>query len=158
MPKKEFIMEKTYSIKEVADYFNLPISTIRYYDKKGLLPFVSKNDTGYRVFSESDFGFIKTICRLKDTGMPIKDIKTYIDLCMQGTSTIGQRKQMLQRHKANVLKQQQLLTNSLKEIDTKISRYDSKDSFNLITAQIKFVQHEKKGLKLRDPFIRDPFI
>jgi len=146
-------MEKTYTIKEVADYFDLPISTIRYYDKKGLLPFVSKNEAGYRVFSESDFGFIKTICCLKNTGMPIKDIQTYIGLCMQGTSTIDQRKQMLQQHKKNVLKHQQLLTENLKEIDVKINRYASPDSKNIIKAQIRFVKDEKKDLKLKDPFI-----
>lgn len=146
-------MEKTYSIKEVADYFKLPISTIRYYDKKGLLPFVSKNEAGYRVFSESDFGFIKTICCLKDTGMPIKDIQTYIELCMQGTRTIDQRKQMLQQHKQNVIKEQQLLAKSLQEINTKLERYDSKDSQTIISAQIKFVKDEKRDLHLKDPFI-----
>lgn len=146
-------MKKTYSIKEVANYFNLPISTIRYYDKKGLLPFVSKNDADYRVFSQSDFGFIKTICCLKDTGMPIKDIQKYINLCMQGTSSIEQRKNMLKKHKQNVIQQQDLLAKSLKEIDFKISRYESTESFNIINSQIKYVQEEKKNLHLRDPFI-----
>ncbi|MFC6175865.1 MerR family transcriptional regulator [Companilactobacillus huachuanensis] len=146
-------MEKTYSIKEVADYFNLPISTIRYYDKKGLLPFVSKNEAGYRVFSESDFGFIKTICCLKDTGMPISDIRTYIELCMQGTPSITKRRSMLQQHKQNVIKQQEILTNNLKEIDVKINRYASKESKNIISAQIKFVKDEKRDLHLKDPFL-----
>lgn len=146
-------MKKTYSIKDVADYFDLPISTIRYYDKKGLLPFVSKNSSGYRVFSESDFGFIKTICCLKDTGMPIHEIKDYIHLCMQGTRSIDQRKKMLEQHKQNVLKQQQQIAKSLKEIDKKITRYASRDSQNLIAAQIKYIQHEKRDLDLRDPFI-----
>ncbi|CAJ1185917.1 hypothetical protein FD33_GL001732 [Companilactobacillus paralimentarius DSM 13238 = JCM 10415] len=145
-------MKKTYSIKEVADYFQLPISTIRYYDKKGLLPFVSKNAAGYRVFSKSDFGFIKTICCLKDTGMPIRDIRTYINLCMQGTTSIQQRGELLQQHKTNVLKQQQVLHDNLKEITTKIQRYASDDSVNIIKSQIKFVKNEKKVLNLEDPF------
>jgi len=145
-------MEKTYSIKQVADYFNLPISTIRYYDKKKLLPFVSKNEAGYRIFSASDFSFIKTICCLKNTGMPIKDIQIYIELCMQGTDSIKQRKTMLQQHKENVLKQQAILTQNLKDIDTKINRYDSKDAVDLINNQIQYVRHEKKDLNLRDPF------
>lgn len=145
-------MKKTYSIKEVADYFHLPISTIRYYDKKGLLPFVSKNEAGYRVFSESDFGFIKTICCLKNTGMPIKDIRTYINLCMQGTASIQQRRELLQQHKKNVLKQQQVLHDNLKEITTKIQRYASEDSVNIIKGQINFVQDEKKSLNLENPF------
>ncbi|CAJ1185373.1 MerR family transcriptional regulator [Companilactobacillus paralimentarius] len=145
-------MKKTYSIKEVADYFQLPISTIRYYDKKGLLPFVSKNAAGYRVFSKSDFGFIKTICCLKNTGMPIRDIRTYINLCMQGTTSIQQRGELLQQHKTNVLKQQQVLHDNLKEITTKIQRYASDDSVNIIKSQIKFVKNEKKVLNLEDPF------
>ena len=145
-------MKKTYSIKELADYFQLPISTIRYYDKKGLLPFVSKNAAGYRVFSESDFCFIKTICCLKNTGMPIRDIRTYINLCMQGTTSIQQRGELLQQHKTNVLKQQQVLHDNLKEITTKIQRYASDDSVNIIKSQIKFVKNEKKVLNLEDPF------
>lgn len=146
-------MEKTYSIKEVAQYFGLATSTIRYYDKQGLLPFVSKNNAGYRVFSESDFGFIKTICCLKNTGMPIKDIKQYIQLCMQGTSSIDQRRKMLKQHKQNVEAQQQILKDNLQEIDTKIERYSDHNAQNIISAQIKFVKHEKRDLNLRDPFI-----
>lgn len=146
-------MEKTFSIKEVADYFDLPISTIRYYDKKGLLPFVSKNEAGYRVFSQSDFGFIKTVCCLKNTGMPIKDIRTYIQLCMGGTKTIPQRKMMLQQHKKNVLAQQQLLADNLREVDFKINRYADQNSTALVQSQINFVRQEKKDLHLKDPFI-----
>lgn len=145
-------MKKTYSIKQVAEHFNLPISTIRYYDKKGLLPFVSKNEAGYRVFSESDFGFIKTICCLKDTGMPIHDIRTYIQLCMQGTKSIDQRRIMLQQHKQTVLEQQRLIAKSLQEIDTKLERYSDKDSQTIIAAQVQYVRHEKKDLHLKDPF------
>jgi DNA-binding transcriptional MerR regulator len=76
----------TYTIKEVSEIFDLSIYTLRYYDKQGLLPFVSKNASGYREFTESDLGFIYTICCLKNTGMPLKDIRTYIDYCMQGVS------------------------------------------------------------------------
>ncbi|EGP8367258.1 MerR family DNA-binding transcriptional regulator, partial [Listeria monocytogenes] len=52
----------TYSIKEVSKIFNLSIYTLRYYDKQGLLPFVSKNQSGYREFTESDLNLIHTIC------------------------------------------------------------------------------------------------
>lgn len=146
-------MEKIYSIKEVADYFDLPISTIRYYDKKGLLPFVSKNEAGYRVFSESDFGFIQTICCLKDTGMPIKDIRTYIGLCMGGIKTIPQRKKLLEQHQAKVIAKQRMLEKNLQEIDYKLQRYSATDATDLITSQINFVKQEKKDLHLKDPFI-----
>lgn len=145
-------MNKTYSIKEVADKFALPISTIRYYDKKGLLPFVSKNKAGYRVFSDSDLQFIQTICCLKDTGMPIKKIKKYIELCMQGSTTIDDRKILLLQHRQNVIQKQKTIGKSLKEIDQKINRYASPISKDLITAQITYVQNEKASLNLKDPF------
>lgn len=145
-------MYQTYSIKDVADYFDLSISTIRFYDKKGLLPFVSKNEAGYRVFTESDMNFIYTICCLKDTGMPIKKIKLYIDLCMAGPSTINQRKTILSEHKKQVLIQQKKLQENLKEIDKKIKRYDSKEAITTINAQIQYVAQEKKAHHLTNPF------
>lgn len=61
-------MLETYTIKDVAEKFNLTISTIRYYDKKGLLPFVEKNTSGYREFTNSDLSMIHTICCLKIQG------------------------------------------------------------------------------------------
>ena len=84
--------------------------------------------------------------------MPIRDIRTYINLCMQGTTSIQQRGELLQQHKTNVLKQQQVLHDNLKEITTKIQRYASDDSVNIIKSQIKFVKNEKKVLNLEDPF------
>ena len=67
-----------YSINDVAVRFKLSVHTIRFYDKKGLLPFVLRNQKGNRVFTESDLNMIQTICCLKDTGMLIRDIKKYI--------------------------------------------------------------------------------
>ncbi|WP_369473136.1 MerR family transcriptional regulator [Secundilactobacillus kimchicus] len=58
----------TYAIGDVAEKFNLSISTIRYYDKRGLLPFVSKNKSGHRAFTDSDLKMLYTVCCLKDTG------------------------------------------------------------------------------------------
>ena len=40
----------TYTIKQVSEMMSLPVSTIRYYDKMGLIPFLEKNESGYRHF------------------------------------------------------------------------------------------------------------
>ncbi|WP_334330445.1 MerR family transcriptional regulator [Companilactobacillus sp. HBUAS59699] len=145
-------MEPTFSIKDIAKYFNLSISTIRYYDKRGLLPFVSKNDAGYRVFTRSDMAFIKTICCLKDTGMPIRDIKQYIDYCMEGPKSIDKRKELLLKHKQHILMEEQTLKKNLKEIDQKIDHYTSGNAREIVASQVKYVQQEKKNLHLADPF------
>ncbi|MDT2828576.1 MerR family transcriptional regulator [Enterococcus viikkiensis] len=142
----------TYSIKEVADKFDLTISTIRYYDKKGLLPFVAKNKSGYREFTESDLNLIHTICCLKNTGMPIHDIKEYIECSMEGSKTIEQRKQLLQSHKEAVLQQQAQLMENLKEIEWKIERYDSPDAKEKIDAQVAYVIKEKQEQQLAHGF------
>lgn len=145
-------METTLSIKEVAKYFDLSISTIRYYDKRGLLPFVSKNEAGYRVFTPSDMAFIKTICCLKNTGMPIRDIKQYITYCMEGPSSIDKRKELLLKHKHKVLLEQKKLQESLQEIDTKIDHYTSPNAEDIIAMQVRYTKQEKQRLHLADPF------
>ncbi|MGC6768365.1 MerR family transcriptional regulator [Enterococcus sp. LJL51] len=93
----------TYSIKEVSELFSLSIPTIHFYDKQGLLPFVSKNSSGHRAFTESDLYLMQPICCLKNTGMPIKDIRAFIDCVLKGPDTIAARKELLSTHKSNVL-------------------------------------------------------
>lgn len=139
-------MIKTYTIKEVAEDFDLTISTLRYYDKKGLLPFVAKNQAGYRIFTDADLSLIKTIVCLKNTGMSIKDIRTYIEYVMAGPKTIDQRKTLLKKHKREVLQKQKLLTENLKEIDFKLDRYESADAAKIVGAQFAYLTQEKKTL------------
>ncbi|GJM74576.1 hypothetical protein HMSSN036_67920 [Paenibacillus macerans] len=76
---------KTYSISEVAKELNLTPYTLRYYDKEGLIPFVERTAGGTRLFKESDIEALKIIECLKSTGMPIKEIKNFIDWCSEGT-------------------------------------------------------------------------
>ena len=64
-----------YSIGEVSRMFGLPQSTLRYYDKEGLLPFVERSSGGIRLFKDSDFEWLSMIECMKQTGMPIKEIK-----------------------------------------------------------------------------------
>ncbi|MBC6310617.1 MerR family transcriptional regulator [Listeria sp. FSL L7-1582] len=142
----------TYSIKEVSELFGLSIYTIRFYDKQGLLPFVSKNESGHREFTPSDLAFIQTICCLKNTGMQIKDIRKYIDFCMEGTSTIASRNALLSKHRQTILEQITALHDNLKEIDAKIDVYSSPDAVEIINAQRSFVANEKSEHRLTNPF------
>lgn len=145
-------MIKTYTIHEVAELFGLSISTIRYYDKKGLLPFVAKNDAGNREFTRSDLGFIKTICCLKETGMPIKDIRQYIQYCMQGPASIADRHSLLEQHRNRVLVKQAQINASLVEINKKIAKYSDPDSVALIADQLREAGQEKVSVGLANPF------
>jgi DNA-binding transcriptional MerR regulator len=114
---------KYYSISEAAAKFNIPESTIRYYDKKGLLPLMERNEAGRRLFSEDQIALLATVMCLKNTHMPISAIQQYIDWVIEGDSTIDLRLEMMKNHKAAVLDEISLMTESLKGIDEKITRY-----------------------------------
>lgn len=134
----------TYTIKDVAKLTGLSIFTIRFYDKEGLLPFVSRNKSGVRVFTESDMKQIMTICCLKNTGMQIKDIKKYIDYCMEGAETINSRKELFIEHRHEIIEQINTLNENLKLIDTKLEIYCSPNAAEIINEQRRIVNLEKQ--------------
>ncbi|MDF2925824.1 MAG: MerR family transcriptional regulator [Paenibacillaceae bacterium] len=142
----------TYTIKDVAEATGLSIFTIRFYDKEGLLPFVSKDAAGRRVFTESDLYMIRTICCLKDTGMQIKDIRKYIDFCMQGTSSIEPRKTLLSAHRMKIIADIEALHHNLAQLDSKLDIYNSPHAVEIINGQIKHVADEKRENSLPNPY------
>lgn len=112
-----------YSIGEVAKKLNLTTSTLRYYDKEGLIPFVKRNDFGIRTFSDEDLNSLHIIECLKNTGMPIKDIKTFIDWCAEGDSTLKERYDMFVERKKLVEEQMANLQATLDTINYKCEYY-----------------------------------
>ncbi|HWJ78039.1 MAG TPA: MerR family transcriptional regulator [Niallia sp.] len=114
---------KTYSISEVAKELNLTVYTLRYYDKEGLLPFVERTASGTRLFKDADIDALKIIECLKSTGMPIKEIKTFIDWCADGDSTLQQRFDMFMERKASVEKQLEELRKTMELIEHKCFYY-----------------------------------
>lgn len=114
-----------YTINEIAKICDLSVYTIRFYDKEGLLPFVTRNSTGKRQFSETDLETIKVICCLKNTGMQVKEIKHFIDLFMQGEETVPVRRKMMVDHSKAILKQIDDLKKNLNIVKLKIAYYDS---------------------------------
>ena len=69
-----------YTIGEMAKMLGVPASTLRYYDKEGLLPFVARSSGGIRQFRESDIEWLRVIGCMKKAGMSIKDIRQYLEL------------------------------------------------------------------------------
>ena len=114
-----------YTVGEMAQKLGVPASTLRYYDKEGLLPFVERSSGGIRMFQESDFEWLQVIRCMKKAGMPIKDIRQYIELAMQGDDTIDTRLEMF-RHQREVLTQQiQQLQHTLETVEYKCWFYEA---------------------------------
>ena len=80
-----------YSIGQAAEKMGTTPSTLRYYDKQGLLPFVGRDPAGRRQFKDNDFNFLAVINCLKKSGVPVKDIGRFIGLCLQGDGTLRER-------------------------------------------------------------------
>ena len=108
-----------YTIGEMADILGVAASTLRYYDKEGLLPFVERTSGGIRRFKESDLEWLVTIEHLKKTGMPIRDIKVFIDWCMAGDTTIACRLALIDRQREAVRAQIAQLEDTMKILDYK---------------------------------------
>jgi len=114
-----------YSIGEAAQRMHLSAPTLRYYDKEGLLPFVDRSAGGARMFKESDFEWLRLIECLKSTGMPIRDIKQFIDWYMEGDTTLPQRRDMFYERRRAVEAQIEVLQATLDMIDYKCWYYDT---------------------------------
>ena len=83
------------------------------------------------------------ICCLKNTGMQIKDIKKYIDLCMEGACTIDSRKKLLLEHRKEIAKQIDYLTENLGLIDFKVERYEAPNAVEIINEERRKAYDEK---------------
>lgn len=112
-----------YTIAETAKKFGLTAYTLRYYDKEGLLPFIERTASGFRSFSDTDLEWLKIIMCLKNTGMTIKDIKQFINLCKEGESTYKERLEFLQRQKENIERQMADLQKNYETILYKVQYY-----------------------------------
>ncbi len=112
-----------YTIKEVAEKYNLSVHTLRYYEKEGLLPFIERNKQGNRIFSNKDLEWLNIICCLKNTNMPIAKIKEYVDLCIEGPETICKREDMLLKHKIYIESEIENFNSYLRIVDNKINHY-----------------------------------
>ena len=108
-----------YTVGEMAKRPNVPASTLRYYDKEGLLPFVARSPGGIRMFHDTDLEWLKVIGCLKKAGMPIKNIRVYIALAMQGDETIDQRLALFRN-------QREALRNQLAELQATMETLEHK--------------------------------
>ena len=112
-----------YTIGQVAKKMGLTAHTLRYYEKEGLLPFIKKNGSGLRVFSDNDIGWLELIECLKGTGMSLKGIKQYIDWYIEGDSTLEKRLEMFKQQKVNLEEQMLQLQKHMEKINYKIAYY-----------------------------------
>ena len=114
-----------YSVGEAAKRIGVAPSTLRYYDKEGLLPFVKRSSGGIRIFDQQDYEWLQIIECLKKTGMQLKDIRRFIQLAMQGDETIEARLDLFIKQREVVKKQMEDLQETLDTLNFKCWYYET---------------------------------
>ena len=113
-----------YTMMQVCRETDMTYQTLKYYCNEGLIPHVKRDENNRRIFDERDVKWIKDLVCLKKCGMSIQEMKEYLDLSLQGASTIPQRKEMLAKKQAALRVSMQELADSIAYIDWKQNFYD----------------------------------
>jgi len=111
-----------YAIGEFSSITGVSIYTLRYYEKENLIT-PKRKDNGRRLYSDGDISWIQFIKRLKDTGMPIKEIQKYAQHRANGDSTLEERMEMLIRHRTVLKEEIVAMQEHLTNLDDKIGYY-----------------------------------
>lgn len=112
-----------YSVKEVAKMLDITTHTVRFYTDKGLVPNLERDKNNNRVFNDDSINWLRGALRLKKCGMSVEDIKRYVDLSMEGNSTIEERYEIILKQKEIVLAQLEELKSMADYITNKEKHY-----------------------------------
>lgn len=111
-----------YTMMEVCREVDMTYQTLKFYCNQGLVPNVKRDSNNRRIFDERDVAWIKNLSCLKRCGMSIQEMRQYVQLCLQGQSSIPHRKEMLSQ-------KQQALRASVRELEDSIAYIDWKQNF-----------------------------
>lgn len=102
------------TIKEVSEKYHITQDTLRYYERVGMIPKVTRTPSGIRNYQSEDLGWVELALCMRNAGLPVEVMIEYVKLCQQGDDTIPARLQLL-------LDQRETL---LERLNYKISRYE----------------------------------
>ena len=124
-----------YTISQVAKKLNMSPHTLRFYAKEGLLPFVERGPHGIRRFQEKDLEYLLLIDFLKKAGLSLKEIRTFIDLAMQGNDTVSQRRAIFTTHRQRIECEIQRLSDILDGLKYKEWYYQQAEQIGIDAAR-----------------------
>lgn len=113
------------NIQTFSKLINISSHTIRYYEKIGLIKRIERNSSGHRYFTSADVLWVEFIKRLKETGMPLKQILQYAELRDIGPSTSETRMKILEEHALALEEKIAAEQFNLQMLKTKIQHYSN---------------------------------
>lgn len=112
-----------YTIGQISEMFDIPVSTLRYYDREGLFPDMQRS-SGIRKFTEKEIDILRVIECLKKSGLELKDIRQFMNWCSEGSQTYEKRYDLLQKRKAAMEDELEQMKNALDMICFKCWYYE----------------------------------
>ena len=112
------------TIKEVSQKYNISSDTLRYYERVGMIPPVTRTASGIRDYREADLGWVELALCMRGAGLPVEAMIEYVRLCQQGDSTIEDRMLLLKEQMETLIEQKAQIESTIKRLDFKISRYE----------------------------------
>ncbi len=126
-------------IAEVSERYGVSSDTLRYYERVGLIPPVTRSESGIRDYREIDLQRVEFIKCMRSAGLPIDVLIEYVGLVLQGDKTIPARKEILISQRDQLLSRMQEMQKTVALLDHKIEVYENallKKEQELINAAI----------------------
>ena len=124
------------TIAEVSEKYHISADTLRYYEKEGLIPYISRTEGGVRNYTQEDCARIGFVKCMRSAGLSIEVLKQYFELFAKGKRTLKTRRDLLATEREKLRARMAELQDTLKRLDYKISVYDN--ALKSKTKELKF--------------------
>ena len=112
------------TIKEVSEKYDISQDTLRYYERVGLIPAVSRTSGGIRNYDDEALSWVENAICMRSAGVPIEALIEYVKLFQEGDSTIQARLELLQEQLAGLEEHKVHIESTMKRLNYKISCYE----------------------------------
>ena len=121
------------TIKEVCEKYDITPDTLRYYERVGVIPNVTRTAGGIRDYQESDIGWVENALCMRDAGLPVEMLIEYVKLYQEGDSTIDARTNLLKEARETIIEAKKKYDVALDKLNYKISRYELAQKTGVLT-------------------------
>lgn len=112
------------TIKDVCERFDITQDTLRFYERVGMIPAVTRTAGGIRDYQESDLGWVQLAICMRNAGLPVEAMIEYVRLYQEGDTTISARLQLLTDQREVLLDRRKKIDETLDRLNYKIARYE----------------------------------
>ena len=112
------------TIAQVSKRCDISADTLRYYERIGLIPGISRTAGGIRDYTEEDCKWVEFIKCMRAAGLSVEALGEYVALYQQGDRTLEDRKQLLIEQRNLLVARMEEMQSTLRRLDHKIERYE----------------------------------